>query len=220
MIDDLYCIAFSPKTPNNISDELYRATYNMWISVWRDSYKFFGWDPLQVCSDQWCRQDLILGLYKGDTPIGAVFFDEKNLHLPLFYDDSFFRMWPKELLVEISKWPLANKALISTLFTIAPPFRKKVNEVDFKALLHCLAMKQFVKMGNPFMIGTTVKKSMSEISLTNAAHVLKENVEEKGLIVDLVYWKRADMQKFKFPKLNDQVEAIWNSGGYQRKKAA
>ncbi len=129
MSDDLRCITFSPKRPKNISNELYNSTFQMWLNVWRDSYKFFGWDPTQVTSDQWIRQDLILGFYEGNEPVGVVFFDEKNLtHLPAF-DDSYFRMWPRDLLKEISTWPSSNKALISSYFTLAAPFRKKAIRV-------------------------------------------------------------------------------------------
>ncbi len=210
-VNDLYCIAFSPKKHETISTQLYTATYNMWLEVWKNSYKFFGWDPSKVYSDQWCRQDLILGLYKNDKPIGAAFFDEKNLRLPLFYNDSFFRMWPKELLDKISRWPNSEKALICTLFTIAPEYRKKNSEFDYKGLLHGLCLKQFVKMGNPFMIGTTVKSSMSEISKVHAAHLLLENVDENGLIVDLLYWKREDMLNFSFPQINLSVNTVWEN---------
>ncbi len=219
-MNDLYCLSFSPKKPMNISEKLYNATYEMWVNVWRDSYKYFGWDPKSVCSDQWVRQDLVLGFYQGNTPIGAAFFDEKNLRAPLFYDDSFFRMWPKNLLEEISRWPSSDKALICTNFTIAPDFRKKTSGTDYKAILHGLSLKQFVDMGNPFMIGTTVKKSMSDISVVNAAHLLKENVEEKGLIVDLLYWKREEMKDFRFPKYHDQIETIWNANARDYRRAA
>lgn len=216
MSESLYCISFSPKRPKNISEPLYNSTYNMWINVWRDSYKYFGWDPNQVLSDQWMRQDLILGVYQGNTPVGVVFFDEKNLTNETAYDDSYFRMWPRELLKEISTWPSANKALISSYFTLSSHFRKKANGIDYKGLLHGLALKQFVELGHKFMIGTMVKQSMSKLSFEHGAQILKSDVEEKGLLVDLLYWDQNKMQLFKFPELHEQIQKIWYSENYQQ----
>jgi hypothetical protein len=201
----------------------------MWLRVWRDSYQFFGWDPNLVTSNEWTRQDSICALFMGNDPVGVVFFDEKNLQLPYYNNDSYFRMWPPQLLEKIRSSPDAHQAVIISNFTLAPAYRKKPNSVDFKMVLHSLAALHFINLesSRELLIGTVVKMSgMDKLSYKIFAKCLAENIEEKGVMVDLLYWTRKDMLnaglpqllKSKLPPIEDIFENEIET--FQYKKAA
>lgn len=206
----LYTLSFDPKKPGN-NNQLYKAAYDMWLKVWRESYSYFGWDPDSIRSDQWMRQDRIFVLFDGSNPVCLAFYDVKNMNYDMYRHDSYFRMWPQDLLDQVSKMKGSHEALISSYFTLSPDYRSKKHDIDFKLLFHALGLKYFTTFKSEFMIGTMVKKSgMADISFKHGANLLAKDVDEKGVLVDLLYWENEKMKDFKFPFNNDLVEQVWS----------
>lgn len=207
----LHTQIFDPKSPG-INNKMYDSAYKMWLQVWRESYTYFGWDPMQVRSDQWMRQDKVLCLFDGDKPVATSFFDIKNINYDMFLDDSYFRMWPKDLLEKVRNLDKSSDRLVCSYFTLANEYRSKNHEINFKNLFHALSLKYFCTFNSTFMIGTMVKKSgMSEVSVRHGADVIAYDVDEKGLLVDLLYWENKKMQNFIFPEINELVQQVWNN---------
>lgn len=193
----------------------------MWLSVWRESYNYFGWDPQQVRSDQWMRQDSILCLFENENPVALSFFDSKDTSYPIFKEDSYFRMWSNELLDKIKYFDEKEKLLVCSYFTLASEYRSNRATINYKQIFHALSLKYFCELNNEFMVGTMVKKSgMSDVSRKHGAEILAYDVEEKGLLVDLLYWKKSKMQNFIFPEINELVNQIWEKNNVSQIREA
>ncbi|MCB0391406.1 MAG: hypothetical protein KDD58_08945 [Bdellovibrionales bacterium] len=198
------------KNPGKKLQDFYNKAYLFWRETWQTSYKYFGWDPDTVYSDWWTRQDNIGVLTYEQQIVGTVFFDEKDLTNFTARHDSYFRMWSDESFEKIRNQMGAQRALICSFFTLGKEWRKENKGVDAKYLLASMATKYFSNTDYELMIGTVVKMSqVHTVCYDLGAKMVTPDVDEKGVVVDLVMWHRNEIENFNYPKESDIIKNIW-----------
>lgn len=210
---------FSPR--QKLATRLEDKAFEFWLKTWRDSYKFFGWTE-SVYSDQWTRQDSVLTLFHGSEPIGSIFFKEHDLSRPFAHADTYFRMWPEEVMRELARAPDAGTTLVSSWFTLHPEWRKARQGIDAKFLLGGVGLQKFFSSPQQTLLGTMVTMSgMHTLTYELGAKTLVPALKEKNLEVDLVRWKKSELSNYQYPRLGEEIAQIWDlSLGRVRKRSA
>lgn len=200
---------FSPR--QRIATRLEDKAFEFWLKTWKDSYKFFGWTD-SVYSDQWTRQDSILTLFHASEPIGSIFFKEHDLTRPFVKADTYFRMWPEVTLSELAAAPDAARTLVSSWFTLHPDWRKARQGVDAKFILGGVGLQKFFAAQNQTLLGTMVTMSgMHTLTYELGARTLVPALKEKNLEVDLVRWRKSELQNYQYPRLGEEITQIWEA---------
>ncbi|MCB0393582.1 MAG: hypothetical protein KDD25_03445 [Bdellovibrionales bacterium] len=188
------------------------SAYKMWHNTWTESYKYFGWDPKTVHSDQWTRQDFVGILSYDGRPVGTCFFKVHRLDLPYIKDDSYFRMWPEAVMDGLEKRCDSNSALVCSWFTLNKEWRKGVNGIDAKYLLCSMVVKVLQDSTQSNLLCTVVKMSnMDKLVYELGASPIVKDVDEKGVVVDLGIWKKKEIVNFKFPRMHETVEQVYST---------
>ncbi|HAH10016.1 MAG TPA: hypothetical protein DCL54_12005 [Alphaproteobacteria bacterium] len=213
----LSAIAFNPKVIRSNEKARVESAYHMWLEVWQDAYRKYGWDPRTVRGDQWSRQDQILTLFDRDHPVGCVLFHIKDLRAPWVRDDSYFRMWPAAEYQKLLAMPDPEHTLIGSYLTVAHAYRRSEHGVNAKAAMIALSMRYFQQTGFHHLIGTMVHNArVNDVSKQLGANVLKSGVEEAGVMTDLVVWYARELAQLSFGEIDkvlDTVTGTWKADG-------
>ena len=110
-------------------------------------------------------------------------------------------MWPEESFNKIRKLSKSDKALICSFFTLGHEWRKECRGINAKYLLCSMATKYLTTTNYSFMVGTVVRMSnIHKMAYDLTAEMITENIDEKGVNVDLIVWHKDRLTNFTYPK--------------------
>lgn len=191
--------------------DVYLSAYEMWKRVWADAFNNELKENITLFSDDFTRQTEFGVLTYDRKAIGLMFFHYVDLRLKIFREDSYFKVWDEQLLLQLAEKQGDRRALICSNFTLSHEWRRNTLGISFKDLLGGFAVKHLLYSGCPFMVGTMRNnKGMNNLSYRQGAEPLKSGVLHHGVEVDLILYTASKLQNFKFPEVHELVEEIWN----------
>lgn len=173
----------------------YQEAYGLWKDVWSQTLKDL--DGLHALpSDQFTRQDLILGLFLQNKCIGLSCFRKADLANPVDRMDSWFTPWMESTMVEMSKKYAFSAA--NSFFTIHPNFRKSKSApldavpagglgVDVSVLMAELVVTTAYHSGADATYGVTRNnRSVNKLAYHGGAVPIAKDQMHHGVSVDLI----------------------------------
>ncbi|WP_394841285.1 hypothetical protein LZC95_29970 [Pendulispora brunnea] len=175
-----------------------REAYACWQRVWRETFRQLD-GTASLFSDDFTRQDEIGALFSGEECIGLTAYRFIDLSEPSARDDSYFKVWPGELLDEVLARAL--RVCVGSNLTVAEGWRGNLNGLRVSEVLLELAVRRFQESDADVMLGTMRNnRGMNRVSYRLGARPLRERVVHHGVEVDLVAWGRP------------RAHCIWCSG--------
>jgi hypothetical protein len=157
--------------------------YECWSSVWRTT--LYELDKVvDVPSDELTRQDEIGALFHEYECIGLSCLRWMHLDSPIFLDDSYFRVWPKDAIRAAAKH--GGRACILSNLTVAPAYRR-ATEYNVAEMVLGLAVDRFAHSEADSLIGTPrADRRVNELAYKMGFVPLAHDVVHHGVNVDLV----------------------------------
>ncbi len=168
--------------------EAYKKTFKCWHETWDDyfnnEYKF----NMRLNSNEFTRQDEVLGLFYQGECFAVTFFKEVNWSDETAALDAYFNTWTPEAIAGLRA--RGDNVLICSQFTVAKKYRQQKTDIPWKYILSGFNMKRFLESSANSMTGTMrVSKGMGRMSVEAGATPLAQNVpcpDHEGEAVDLV----------------------------------
>ncbi|MDZ4676582.1 MAG: hypothetical protein SGI74_03650 [Oligoflexia bacterium] len=185
----------------------YQSAYKLWKDVWTETiYELDG--HKNIFSDDFTRQDEIGALFDGSECIMLSFFKMVDLNLTAHRDDSYFKVWPKDI---IDKLIVNNKpVLIGSNITASQSFRGKHFGLSTKDLLMGLLIKRLQHTPAGAMTGTMRNnRGMHECAYRHGATPLKQGLIHHGVEVDLVGFFQDKVKPCDIPGIQNLVNTLW-----------
>ncbi|MFM6927528.1 MAG: hypothetical protein ACKOX6_03650 [Bdellovibrio sp.] len=109
------------KDSNNYSLTKFKTAYSFWKTQW---HAFFAENQIaeHLVSDEFTRADSAGVLYYDDKIASIILFKERDLTLQCWLDDSYFKIWPEELLDKLAQDNF-TKVMSAGYLTVHPLLR-------------------------------------------------------------------------------------------------
>lgn len=205
---------FSGRLSERLEDDQFRvpylSAYNVFHSVWEETFKSLSGDSFRQYSDDFTRQDQIQGLFHGDECIALNCIREVSLRNPVDLKDSWLNDWPKDKIESLAQE--YSKALINSYFTVHPRYRKTQNPSDLNPsyILGCLTVIHQMEVKYPLMLGMMRNdRSMNKLgSLWGCLNL--DTVLHNNIPTDIVVFTPETIleARKKFP---NQIEQIYKN---------
>jgi hypothetical protein len=176
-----------PKQAGPADLPLLGEAYRCWSEVWKQTLEEL--DNLNhVPSDDFTRQDIIGALFHGWDCIGMTSFRWVDLANPIFKDDSYFSIWPRECVESVCA--AGARVCIGSNLTVAAPWRR-ANGGSVKEILLALAVERFLQSDADVLAGTMRNdRGMNALGYRLGFEPLAHDVIHHGVSVDLVAFYR------------------------------
>jgi len=176
-----------PKSAGPADIPLLSEAYRCWSEVWKQTLDELD-DVNHVPSDDFSRQDQIGALFHEWECIGMTSYRWVDLSNPIFKDDSYFSVWPRECVNAVCA--AGTRVCIGSNLTVAAPWRH-ANGASVKELLLALAVDRFLQSDADAMAGTMRNdRGMNALGYRLGFHPLAHDVIHHGVTVDLVAFYR------------------------------
>jgi hypothetical protein len=171
------------------------AAYRMWDEVWREALQELD-ETTYFPSDDFTRHKEVTILCHESTPVGSVSYTPVDLSMEMWRRDSYFKVWPESLLNDLAQNYPGRKILVGCYFTLAKQWRRDAHGISAKRLMLALAVQHVVHSKCAIMVGTMrANRSMHTVSYEMGATPLVKGTQHHGVDVDLLIWKRDEIQK-------------------------
>ncbi len=211
----LKCAHLDLKATGAFETDLFKKTFKLWMDTWEKAYELY-WSSSDIFSDQFTRQSSHLVIKHDHEIVGSVAYDKKNLNLISTRKDSYFRMWSDQSYNNLIQNSLDGHVLVCSWFTLNKNWRKSQKGLDAKKLLVATAIKEFERRDESVMCGTMVHTgNLHDVCYEHNATVIEKNTEEKGLPVDLMAWRREDIQNMRYPYYQDLLDSMFETDSTQ-----
>jgi hypothetical protein len=166
---------------------LLSEAYRCWSLVWKETLEELN-DQRYVPSDDFSRQDEIGAIFHEWECVGLTSFRWVDLANPIYKDDSYFSVWPRESVAAICA--KGTRVCIGSNLTVAAPWRN-ANGTSLKQLLLALAVDRFLQSDADSMAGTMRNnRGMNALGYRVGFTPLAHDVIHHGVTVDLVAFYR------------------------------
>lgn len=189
-------------------EELYQEAYSHWKSIWTATFKELD-GAHELSSDNFTRQDEVLGLFNGDKCIAMVCHRYVDMSLESAQDDSYFKTWPPEAIE--AALAAGRITAIGNQISIHPNFRKLPMGVATKDALVWFCLKRLQEQNVESMVGAVREdKSLDVLFERYGATVLAKNVMQHHVPVALIHFSK-DKINLKATSLSEQwLSRIYN----------
>jgi len=175
-------------------------SFQLWFDVWAETFLSLE-SRTSLRSDDFTRQDEILGIWHKKQCIALVCHRFVNLQYSYNQMDSYFQSWPPHCLDELKK--RGNHLAIGSQITIHPAFRKtgtlQINpNMNIKNLISYLSLYSLSKNRAIDLICGTMRsdKGMNQLFYKSGAKPIATNIIYHNVPVDLVVFE---------PRLEDGI---------------
>jgi len=198
------------RDPDPTYTHYYREAYKCWYSVWGDAYKELHVDK-EVYADDFTRQTEICSIFYDQECVGMLFLTWADLSNPAMLKDSYFKIWTKQDISQLTKDGPA--VLICSNTTISKDWRKDKCHISMKDLVFYLTCYQrFKSSAANAMTGVTRRaRGVHELSYRYGAVPLRENVvhfDEEDR-VDVVAFYKDTIKEGPFPDIISLGRRLW-----------
>lgn len=185
----------------------YNSAYAMWKLVWSDTFKELdGAD--RIYSDDFCRTDEIICLFREQTCLAMGFMRWVNFNLESACEDSYFKVWPKEALQKLGS--RGNNVIVCSNLTVHPLARGNKLGLPYKDVMVGLLVERLMESGADAMTGTMrVDRGMHKTTFQFGAELLLKNLVHHGVPVDLVAFYPGQIVPSTDPLVAESVSALW-----------
>lgn len=163
----------------------YNAIYDHWRAVWGPTFsELDGSETLY--SDEFTRQDYIIGLFLKSECIAAICYRKCDLSLPATRKDSYFKIWPEDAIGALAD--AGPVSIIGSQISVAQEARQlQFNNWKVKTILSFVFLFQMEKIKADAITGTMrADKGMHDLFYGLGALPLKKDCFIHGVPVDLV----------------------------------
>jgi hypothetical protein len=176
-----------PKNAGPADLPLLGEAYRCWSTVWTQTLEEL--DHLKhVPSDDFSRQDEIGAIFHEWECIGLTAYRWVDLDNPIFKDDSYFSVWPRECVDAVCA--AGSRVCIGSNLTVATAWRN-ASGASVKELLLTLAVERFLQSDADAMAGTMRNdRGMNMLGYRLGFKPLAHDVIHHGVTVDLVAFHR------------------------------
>lgn len=186
--------------------------YSCWKSVWSKALS----DEMNVkdvlYSDSFTRQQLLTAVFYGEEPLCLATLNPYNLNLQKDLDDSYFKVWPEEVLDKLRIH--TNVVFASCHATVNFNFRK--GQLGFSGIeLLCAMLVQYLKSTDVNTIVCTPRreKRVQEACYRTGAVLHVEDIPYTipGQRIDLITWHSWIDQDRWDPDIRSLTHYIWEN---------
>lgn len=197
-----------PEPPPRVTP-LYVEAFRLWKEVWAETFLELDGDDL-VFSDDYCRQDLVGALFRGERCVALGFFHSVDFRLPTARQDSYFKVWTDEAVRKLLRD--GPRILVGSNITVDACFRGKLEDgTRLKNLLVGLMARTFIESGHDAMAGTMrCDRGMQRAAHEFGAEPLQSGVLHHGVEVELISFYRKRLLGDGTLRTDLNVESIWS----------
>lgn len=167
----------------------YLAAYETWKSVWTETLKEVD-GVNQLHSDDFTRQDYIVGLFHGPKCVALCCFRRANAAVEVDREDSWFKPWPTAELSKIGD--SASRGVVVSWLSVHADYRRTINNEHLKnfsvSQRLCEAINFFLQdceMDVAFGI-TRNERSVNQMARYTGFRVHQSNAVHHGEPADLI----------------------------------
>jgi hypothetical protein len=176
--------------------------YRCWSEVWTQTFAELD-DAQGLASDDFTRQDEIAALFHEWECVGTTSLRFVDVSNAIFRDDSYFNVWPHEVLAAASA--RGPRICIASSFTVSPHWRR-ARGARIRDVLGALAVERFLKSDADALIGTVRNDvGMNAFTYKLGCHALARKLTLHGVDVDLIVFFRKTCMR---PPLEATAEKI------------
>ncbi len=200
-----------PTTAGPADLPLLGEAYRCWTEVWQETFAELDHRD-NVPSDDFTRQHEVGALFHEYECIALTFYRWLDLSSPIYRDDSYFAVWPEEVLDAACAH--GAKICVSSNFTIGAPWRRAAG-CSLKDVLGALVVERFLLSEADTLVGTMrADRGMSKLTDRLGFRRLREGVIHHGVDVDLVAFYRSACSRAPNSVADEAiVEALRPQGG-------
>lgn len=205
---DVNLIVFCGRNPSSIVN-FYDKAYSQWRDTWGTHFK--ERDHLtHLYSDNFTRQDDILGLFWKDTCLALVCFRYIDLNIAAHRDDSYFEPWRPEDLTKLGKF--GNNVAIGSQISIVSGCPQFENSVRMREIILYLSYVHMKESGVAAYTGTARKdKGMHETFSQYGAQTLNSDVSfHHGLVEIMAFYPQHIKPKIR-PEVVEVGSFLWKN---------
>lgn len=207
-INDYKLYILRSGSDQQINASLHNQCYLFWKKIWLSTLnELEGVD--KIYSDDFTRHDFFIALTHHEKPIGLISFKSVDLKLLASLDDSWFKPWPRNFLVQIAHD--SEKAIIPSWLSVDPTYRRSKGFTDLNIgfiLSELISMITLHTMAD-VAFGTPRKdRSVNQLVQQAGAVTVYENISHHGVLVDLVCFFKENVEKHHF---SDVTSALWKN---------
>lgn len=193
------------------SKDIERA-YACWKSVWSKALSDEMNVKEKLYSDNFTRQQILAVVFLGDEPVCLATLNPYDLNSEKDKDDSYFKVWPKEVIDKIRKQ--TPHVMASCHATVNFSFRK--GQLGFSGIeLLCAMLVQYMKSTNFETIICTPRreKKVQEACYRTGAILHLEDIPYsiEGQRIDLITWHSWIDQDRWDPTIRELCHYIWEN---------
>lgn len=204
-LKDLQLYVFSGRGHLEQEQHYYEKCYETWKNIWKQTFlELDGNDKLY--SDNFTRQDKILGLFYKDVCVAVAGLRTSNFLFKNSEDDSIFSSWNMDAIAKLIKE--GSRVMVCSNLAVHPDYRGEISYgLTLKNLITYLATKQFLESDCDSMAGTArVNRGANKVAYSNGAHLIQKS-EMHGVEVDLVAFYKSEL----INRVGDlKGDSIWN----------
>jgi hypothetical protein len=165
--------------------------YECWKAVWSKALSEEMNVKDRLYSDNFTRQQLLAVVFYGNEPLCLATLNRYDLNSQKDLDDSYFKVWPSDILEKIKKD--SNVVMASCHATVNFQFRK--GQLGFSGIeFLCAMLVQYLKSTDINAIVCTPRreKRVQEACYRTGATLHAENLPYtiEGQMIDLITWYR------------------------------
>ena len=124
--------------------------YRCWSEVWSETLREL--DGLtDVPSDEFTRQDEVGAIFHGYECIALSCFRWIDLSIPMYHDDTYFRVWPKDAIAAASQD--GSRVCIGSHVTVSQAWRR-VRGCSLRHVVTALTIDRAMASGSDAILGT------------------------------------------------------------------
>ena len=181
---------------NESGRHFYNELYSMWKTVWKDTLlELDGSDTL--FSDHFTRQDYHLALFHANSCATAISFRRIDFGLESNRDDSWLKIWPTDYLRLLSD--SRKQGMMVSWFFVDPRYRRAGGSSELADLEVSVKLTEMISY---FLLDANIdiafagvrnNRSVNSLFVRSGTKVLKSNMMNHGVAVDLVTWEPKDL---------------------------
>lgn len=156
----------------------YQSIFHHWHSIWSQTFKEVD-EAKTTFSDQFTRQDEIMGLFFEGRCIAACCHRVVDLSLSSFNSDSYFEPWPAEAISKLRRD--GDLIVIDSQISVDPNFRKLHSDIRIIELMTLLSLRHLTVLPVASITAAARNlRSMNEMFEKFAPETLVPNVTYHG----------------------------------------
>jgi hypothetical protein len=181
-----------PKQAGAADIPLVSEAYRCWSAVWKQTLEELD-HVSSVPSDDFSRQDEVGAIFHEWECIGMTSYRWVDLSNPIYKDDSYFSVWPRECVDAVCA--AGTRVCIGSNLTVAAPWRN-ANGASVKELLLALSVERFLQSDADALAGTMRNnRGMNSLGYRLGFEPLAHDIIHHGVNVDLVAFYRRSCKR-------------------------